>query len=54
MVEGWEGAFGVPVEVRADGRFFADHARFAAWAAGRRQWRMEHFYREMRPRARHL
>ena len=37
-----------PVEILEDDRFFASHARFAAWARGRRGWRMEHFYREMR------
>ena len=37
-----------PVEVRPDTRFFASRARFHAWARGRRNWRMEHFYREMR------
>ena len=47
-VEDWEVATGTPVEVRADTRFFASRARFAAWARGRRGWRMEHFYREMR------
>jgi deoxyribodipyrimidine photolyase-related protein len=48
MAEGWESAIGVPVEIRADHRFFASHDRFAAWARERRSWRMEHFYREMR------
>ncbi len=48
MVNGWEAATGLPVEVRADDRFFASRARFAGWARGRRVWRMEHFYREMR------
>jgi len=48
MIEGWEALTGRPVEVRADDRFFASRARFAAWARGRRTWRMEHFYREMR------
>jgi deoxyribodipyrimidine photolyase-related protein len=38
----------VPVEIREDTRFFASHARFAQWARGRKGWRMEHFYREMR------
>jgi deoxyribodipyrimidine photolyase-related protein len=47
-VAGWERRFGVAVEMRADTRFFASRARFRAWAAGRRVWRMEHFYREMR------
>ena len=48
MVEGWAALTGRPVEVRPDDRFFATRARFAAWARGRRAWRMEHFYREMR------
>ncbi len=48
MVETWEALTGRPVEVRSDDRFFASRARFAAWAQGRRAWRMEHFYREMR------
>jgi len=48
LVEGWAALMGIPVEVRADDRFFASRARFAAWARGRRSWRMEHFYREMR------
>jgi deoxyribodipyrimidine photolyase-related protein len=48
LVEGWEALTDTPVEVRSDLRFFATHDRFAAWAAGRRGWRMEHFYREMR------
>ncbi len=48
MVKIWQALTGTPVELRADSRFFADHARFAAWAQGRRTWRMEHFYREMR------
>ncbi len=48
MVEGWEAMTGLPVDVRADNRFFASRSRFARWAKGRRTWRMEHFYREMR------
>jgi deoxyribodipyrimidine photolyase-related protein len=48
MVEGWESLISIPVEIRTDERFFATHARFAAWARGRTTWRMEHFYREMR------
>jgi len=47
-IERWASLTGVPVDVRSDDRFFASHARFAAWAGGRRTWRMEHFYREMR------
>ena len=48
MVESWSALIGKPVEVRADHRFFASHARFAQWTQGRQTWRMEHFYREMR------
>ncbi len=48
MVEGWEAMTGLPVEIRADSRFFASRSRFGRWARGRRTWRMEHFYREMR------
>ncbi|MDB5652722.1 MAG: cryptochrome/photolyase family protein [Tardiphaga sp.] len=39
---------GVPVEIRDDDRFFASTQRFAQWAAARKSWRMEFFYREMR------
>lgn len=41
-------ASNVPVEVRADDRFVCSRAEFEAWAAGRKQLRMEFFYREMR------
>lgn len=37
-----------PVEVLEDSRFFASHERFAAFLSGRKQPRMEHFYRAMR------
>jgi deoxyribodipyrimidine photolyase-related protein len=48
LIQTWEALTGVPVAVRDDTRFFASRARFADWARGRRGWRMEHFYREMR------
>jgi len=48
MVESWASLTDTPVEVRADDRFFATRARFLDWARGRRGWRMENFYREMR------
>jgi deoxyribodipyrimidine photolyase-related protein len=38
----------VPVAVLEDSRFLCSHERFRTWAAGRRQRRMEHFYRDMR------
>jgi deoxyribodipyrimidine photolyase-related protein len=47
-MERWETEAGVPIEIREDTRFVCSHARFGAWAAGKKQLRMEFFYREMR------
>jgi (6-4)DNA photolyase len=47
-MEGWQNAFGLPVDIREDGRFICSTAEFTAWAKGRKQLRMEYFYREMR------
>ena len=41
---------GIEVEVRDDARFVCSHHEFASWAKGRKQLRMENFYREMRVR----
>ncbi|MCC5976245.1 MAG: cryptochrome/photolyase family protein, partial [Rubellimicrobium sp.] len=41
-------ALPIPVHQFPDRRFLASHAQFEAWAAGRKQLRMEYFYREMR------
>jgi len=41
-------ALEMPVEVLEDTRFLCGRAEFAAWAEGRRELRMEYFYREMR------
>lgn len=41
-------ALPLPVTVLPDDRFLCSHAEFAAWAEGRRELRMEWFYREMR------
>jgi deoxyribodipyrimidine photolyase-related protein len=41
-------ALPVPVRVLADDRFLCSEAEFAAWAEGRKELRMEWFYREMR------
>ncbi len=49
-IKAWEEAFGLPVDIRADDRFLCSRAEFAAWADGRKMFRMEHFYREMRKR----
>ncbi|MGB0410419.1 MAG: cryptochrome/photolyase family protein [Pikeienuella sp.] len=48
MMKDWEHALGVPVDILPDTRFICDHAEFSHWAAGRKQLRMEFFYREMR------
>jgi deoxyribodipyrimidine photolyase-related protein len=48
MMAQWQALTGLPVEIRADDRFLCSLDRFASWARGRRQLRMEYFYREMR------
>jgi deoxyribodipyrimidine photolyase-related protein len=47
-MEAWEEAAGIPVEIREDERFLCSLPRFRRWASGRREYRMEFFYREMR------
>lgn len=47
-METWRDLFPVPVELREDDRFIVSTSEFAAWAEGRRQLRMEYFYREVR------
>lgn len=47
-VESWQKEFNIDVEIRPDDRFLATHDDFANWAKGRKQLRMEYFYREMR------
>lgn len=47
-MQGWEEALGVPVDIRDDTRFLADLGVFRRWAHGKKQLRMEYFYREMR------
>ncbi|WP_305984927.1 cryptochrome/photolyase family protein [Roseibium sp. MMSF_3544] len=47
-MQSWQNGFAVPVEILEDTRFICSTAGFRSWAAGRRQLRMEYFYREMR------
>lgn len=47
-IKGWSARLGVPVEIREDNRFLASDDEFSTWATGRKQLRMEYFYREMR------
>ncbi len=44
----WRETCSVPVEILEDDRFFATRDEFALWAEGRKSYRMEFFYREMR------
>ena len=48
MQRGWQARFGLPVEILPDDRFIASHAEFQRWAEGKKQLRMEFFYRQMR------
>jgi deoxyribodipyrimidine photolyase-related protein len=50
VMEAWRDELKVPVELRDDARFLESINGFAAWAKGRKQLRMEYFYREMRRR----
>ena len=47
-LEQWADASGVALTMLEDDRFIASHAMFQDWADGRKQLRMEYFYREMR------
>ena len=44
----WADRLHAPVDILDDDRFLCPHDEFADWAAGRKQFRMEYFYREMR------
>lgn len=44
----WSEKLGTLLEIRDDDRFLCTRAEFARWAAGRRELRMELFYRRMR------
>lgn len=47
-IEQWADKFPCPVTILPDDRFIASKAEFAEWAEGRKELRMEFFYREMR------
>jgi len=49
-MRGWQDRLGAPVQILEDTRFLASSADFEGWAEGRKQLRMEYFYREMRKR----
>ena len=50
MVKTWQKKFKRPVTITPDNRFLATAEDFNAWAKGRKQLRMEFFYRFMRQR----
>jgi len=47
-MKSWPERLGLDVDILPDDRFLASHAEFGNWAAGKKQLRMEFFYREMR------
>lgn len=53
-VRTWQECFGLPVDIRPDTRFLCSLAEFKRWAVGKKQLRMEYFYREMRKKYRIL
>ncbi|MEH6409328.1 MAG: cryptochrome/photolyase family protein [Hyphomonas sp.] len=48
MQSGWQTQLPVPVDILPDDRFLCTPSAFKEWAAGRKQLRMEYFYRDMR------
>lgn len=48
LIQTWAETQSVPVSIMPDHRFTCSKQEFANWAAGRKQLRMEYFYREMR------
>ena len=47
-MRGWAERFKLPVNILTDTRFISSIDAFKAWADGRKQLRMEYFYRDMR------
>jgi len=48
QIEAWQSSLPIPLDVLEDTRFTATHAEFNNWTEGRKQLRMEYFYRDMR------
>ena len=49
-MQSWSETLKVHVEIREDDRFLSSIEEFDAWTQGRKQLRMEYFYRELRKR----
>lgn len=47
-IETWKSKLNAPLELTPDNRFMSSQQFFADWADGRKQYRMEFFYRELR------
>ena len=48
QMDSWQDLFAIAVDIRPDTRFAAPPGFFDSWAQGRKSFRMEFFYREMR------
>lgn len=48
QIQNWQSKLDIPMEIREDERFLCSHAEFEAWAKGRKELRMEYFYRAQR------
>lgn len=48
MINQWQAQFDIEVELREDDRYFCSLEQFNQWAKGRKQYRMENFYRMLR------
>jgi len=48
MLDSWVDRFDVPITILPDDRFLCSHGEFESWVEGRKQLRMEYFYRDMR------
>lgn len=49
-MQSWQSKLGMPVSILSDSRFLSTPEDFSQWADGKKQLRMEFFYREMRQR----
>lgn len=47
-IKGWSKKLDVNIQICDDNRFIAEQAFFSEWAEGKKQFRMEFFYRELR------
>jgi deoxyribodipyrimidine photolyase-related protein len=50
FMKSWQLSLGIDFEIRNDDRFLSSASNFSTWAKGKKQLRMEFFYREMRKR----